>query len=273
MKIAELLQSLSGEFVQYVLVGGLAVQLHGFMRSTFDIDLVLAMNDGNLTRFIAVAKRYGLVPSIPVPIDTLRDANQIEQWHREKGMLAFALREPQIGGSVVDILVRPNVPFEQLMANAVAGELFAQKIWIASIDDLITMKRIANRANGHSKGAALENGTYCARSLSPTLSRKRARGQTNRCASFALTTNSISRRWRRSSVEKTRMFETEARARTMIPEKIMLGRLAQSEQMRDFFIQMWIQNPALAKQGGATVQNLLSQLAVADLEKNESDTF
>jgi hypothetical protein len=139
-----------------VLVGGLAVQLHGFMRSTFDIDLVLAMNDGNLTRFIAVAKRYGLVPSIPVPIDALRDANQIEQWHREKGMLAFALREPQIGGWVVDILVRPNVPFEQLMANAVAGELFAQKIWIASIDDLITMKRIANRAKDQLDIAALE---------------------------------------------------------------------------------------------------------------------
>jgi hypothetical protein len=156
MRIAELLQSLSGESVQYVLVGGLAVQLHGFMRSTFDIDLVLAMNDENLARFIAVAKRYGLVPSIPVPIDSLRDANQIEQWHREKGMLAFALREPQVGGSVVDILVRPNVPFEQLMANAVAGELFAQKIWIASIDDLITMKRIANRAKDQLDIAALE---------------------------------------------------------------------------------------------------------------------
>jgi hypothetical protein len=156
MRIAELLQSLSGESVQYVLVGGLAVQLHGFMRSTFDIDLVLAMNDENLARFIAVAKRYGLVPSIPVPIDSLRDANQIEQWHREKGMLAFALREPQVGGSVVDILVRPNVPFEQLMANAVAGELFAQKIWIASIDDLITMKLIANRAKDQLDIAALE---------------------------------------------------------------------------------------------------------------------
>ncbi|MDZ4201705.1 MAG: hypothetical protein U1C96_06115 [Gallionella sp.] len=37
MKTAELLQSLSEAQVQYVLVGGLAVQLHGFMRSTFDI--------------------------------------------------------------------------------------------------------------------------------------------------------------------------------------------------------------------------------------------
>lgn len=50
MKIAELLRSLSEGQVQYVLVGGLAVQLHGFMRSTFDVDLVLAMNDENLAR-------------------------------------------------------------------------------------------------------------------------------------------------------------------------------------------------------------------------------
>ncbi len=156
MKIAELLQSLSSEPVQYVLVGGLAVQLHGYMRSTFDIDLVLAMNDENLVRFIAVAKQYGLVPSIPVPIDSLRNANQIEQWYREKGMLAFALREPQIGGGVVDILVRPNVPFEQLKANAVVGELFAQKVWIASIDDLLTMKRVANRPKDRLDIMALE---------------------------------------------------------------------------------------------------------------------
>lgn len=46
MKTAELLQALSEGQVQYVLVGGIAVQLHGFMRSTFDIDLVLAIKRG-----------------------------------------------------------------------------------------------------------------------------------------------------------------------------------------------------------------------------------
>ncbi len=60
------------------------------------------------------------------------------------------------------------------------------------------------------------------------------------------------------------MFDATKRARTMIPEKIMLGRLAQSEQMRAFFIQVWMQNPALARQGGEKVQNLLSQLVVDD---------
>lgn len=46
----------------------------------------------------------------------------------------------------------------------------------------------------------------------------------------------------------------------VISEDLMLSRLAQSEQMREFFIQMWIQNPALAKQGGLKVKNLLLPL-------------
>ena len=156
MKTVELLQALSDGNVQYVLVGGLAVQLHGFMRATFDIDLVLAMDDGNLARFIDVAKRFGLKPGIPVPIDSLRDAGQIEQWHREKGMLAFSLREPQAAGSVVDVLVRPEISFETLMANAVKGALFGRLVLIASIDDLLAMKRAANRPKDQLDIVALE---------------------------------------------------------------------------------------------------------------------
>lgn len=62
------------------------------------------------------------------------------------------------------------------------------------------------------------------------------------------------------------MSEPDSHARAVIPEHLMLSRLAQSEQMREFFIEMWLQNPALAKQGGSKVQNLLSPLAVASTE-------
>lgn len=156
MKTTELIQSLSDAQIQYVLVGGLAVQLHGFLRATFDIDLVLAMNSENLARFIAVAKRYGLAPAIPVPVDSLANPDLIDQWHREKGMLAFSLREPQAGGSVVDVLVRPDVPFERLMANATMGELSGRRVPIASIPDLLAMKRAAGRPKDRLDVAALE---------------------------------------------------------------------------------------------------------------------
>ena len=48
------------------------------------------------------------------------------------------------------------------------------------------------------------------------------------------------------------------RSGTSIPEDVMLGRLAQSEQTRESFIQMWLQNPLLAKQAGRKVQDILS---------------
>lgn len=88
--------------------------------------------------------------------EQVQDAEQIGQWHREKGMLAFSLREAQPGGSVIDVLVRPELTFDTLIANAVTGSLSGRPISIASIDDLLAMKRIANRAKDQLDVAALE---------------------------------------------------------------------------------------------------------------------
>ncbi len=54
------------------------------------------------------------------------------------------------------------------------------------------------------------------------------------------------------------MSDTKPQSNKIIPEHLMLSRLAQSEQMREFFIQMWLQNPELAKQGGSKVRDILS---------------
>lgn len=154
--IPDILRALGDADVKFVLVGGFAVQLHGFVRTTIDLDVALAMDDENLARFITVARQFGLEPVIPVPLESLADSAKIEQWHREKGMIAFALREPQIGGSVVDVIVRPIVPFDELLARGIEVDLFDRKIKIAAIDDLVTMKRIAGRPKDRIDIEALE---------------------------------------------------------------------------------------------------------------------
>jgi len=67
------------------------------------------------------------------------------------------------------------------------------------------------------------------------------------------------------------VIESQNNVRVTIPEEIMLARLAQSEQMRAFFIEMWKQNPALAKQGGVRVQALLTPLGRVDAKEMGSE--
>ena len=60
------------------------------------------------------------------------------------------------------------------------------------------------------------------------------------------------------------MIEKQDRVCEIIPQEIMLARLEQSEQMSAFFIEVWKQNPALAKQGGEKVKNLMMPLEYVD---------
>ena len=52
----------------------------------------------------------------------------------------------------------------------------------------------------------------------------------------------------------------DARPRQYIPGALLLERLARADEMREFFVQMWLQNPALARQGGARVREIIAPL-------------
>jgi hypothetical protein len=140
MGIFDLIKLLAGKEIDFVLVGGLAVALQGYQRVTMDVDVVLAMDAGNLERFIAAARGAGLRPTIPVPIESLANPELIEQWHREKGMLAFSLRRPDAQATVLDVLVKPVVPYADLRRDALMVEMGTARVAVASIPHLIAMK-------------------------------------------------------------------------------------------------------------------------------------
>ncbi len=140
MRIFDLIKLLTEKEVDFVLVGGLAVALQGYQRVTMDVDVVLAMDAGNLERFIAGAREAGLRPTIPVPIESLARPELIEQWHREKGMLAFSLRGAAAQATVLDVLVKPIVPYADLRRDALMVTLGTSKVPVASIPHLIAMK-------------------------------------------------------------------------------------------------------------------------------------
>jgi hypothetical protein len=146
MNMFDLLKMLAESKVDFVLVGGLAVALHGYSRFTVDVDVVLAMDAENLRKFIAAAKQAGLSPSIPVPMESLTQPDLIEQWHREKGMLAFSLRTADIVPLVLDVLVKPVVPYAELRQQATLLDVGELQIAVASIEHLIAMKTGTDRS-------------------------------------------------------------------------------------------------------------------------------
>jgi len=57
----ELFRALDREKVRYLVVGGVAVNLHGIGRLTVDVDVMLALDSENLGRFVAVIRPGGAV--------------------------------------------------------------------------------------------------------------------------------------------------------------------------------------------------------------------
>jgi hypothetical protein len=153
----DLFGALGARNVRYVLVGGLALNLHGVERATMDIDLAVALERENLAAALAVAVDLDLVPVAPVPLEDAADPATLQRWRIEKNMIAFGLR-PRVGhGPVVDLLTSLPVPFATLAANAVIRSVAGVAIAVASIDDLIAMKRAAGRPLDLSDIEALES--------------------------------------------------------------------------------------------------------------------
>ena len=145
--------------VDYVLIGGLAISLHGIERATMDINVSVAMTPDNLSSLVEMARELGMTPVLPVALESLSDPEQLAQWHRERNLEAFALRAPGLSGVTLDVLLYPPVDYAQMRSRAVTFLAADVPIVVASIDDLIALKqrcRPPDRSCRHRTPQALE---------------------------------------------------------------------------------------------------------------------
>jgi predicted nucleotidyltransferase len=141
----DLFKQLNQYHVQYLLIGGLAISMHGIERTTMDIDITIAMNPENQENLILWAESLNLKPVLPVPLQSLRDIALLKQWQQERNLLAFALTTPEVAGVTIDILLFPPVDFTEMQQRATHFDIDQIDIPVASIDDLISLKQAAGR--------------------------------------------------------------------------------------------------------------------------------
>ena len=140
----QILNALHDHRVEFVIVGGVAAALHGGSRVTFDLDVVPSLTPESWQSAVDLLWGRGARPRIPEPLERIRDVEQVRRWRREKGMLALNFRTPD-GSTEVDLLVGESDAFDELKQRAVEVAVERRTFFVASIDDLIAMKRRAGR--------------------------------------------------------------------------------------------------------------------------------
>jgi predicted nucleotidyltransferase len=154
--IEQVLAALNAAEVRYLVVGGVAVVLHGHLRTTADLDLVVALDPSNAGRAIRALEALGFVPRAPVPAAQFADAAARAAWVADKGLTVFSLWSDQVAGLEVDLFVEAPFDFDAAYARAVRVALDATTTTVVALDDLLVMKRAAGRPQDLSDAEALE---------------------------------------------------------------------------------------------------------------------
>ncbi len=143
--VATILRALNEADVRYLIVGGIAVVAHGYVRYTADLDIVLHLERENILRAMNALTRIGYQPSIPVrPTDLANDSLR-KSWKEEKGMLVFQVINLQRTDTRLDIFVTEPFDFEVEFAQAKWEDVGGTAAPVLRVQSLIEMKRAAGR--------------------------------------------------------------------------------------------------------------------------------
>ena len=136
--------------VRYLVAGGVAVNAHGYVRLTQDVDLVIQLKPDNIRSAFEALAGLGYRPTVPVTADQFADPAQRARWVREKGMQVLNFHSELHRPFTVDVFVTEPFDFEREYDAAMQGELApGLTVRFVSIPALIAMKQLANRPRDH----------------------------------------------------------------------------------------------------------------------------
>ena len=140
-EFVDALETLAKHRVRFVLIGGLGGRLRGSTTVTDDVDVCYARDGENLERMARALKElHAILRGAPRDVPFLLDARTLEMGDN------FTF---DTDAGTLDIVGHPSgIPggYEELERTADEMSLgFGLKVRVASIDDLIRMKRAAGR--------------------------------------------------------------------------------------------------------------------------------
>ena len=151
MLIAEVARALVEAGVRFGVAGGFAVALHGAVRGTIDLDLVLALDRENYEAAEAALLSLGFVARLPVQAHEIFDNRR--DYIDQRNLVAWSFVDPRDPSRLVDIIITWEEPHVPTVDKMLTGEA----IPVLSKDRLIEMKRRSGRPQDWADIRALEH--------------------------------------------------------------------------------------------------------------------
>lgn len=149
MKLSDfeaIIKALNSAQVRYLVAGGLAVNAHGYVRLTMDVDLVIALEPGNIRQAFHAMAAIGYQPTVPVDAEAFAQADQRRDWRETKGMRVLNFFSDEHPLTSLDVFVEEPFDFSAELALAHVDELRpGLEARFVSLPTLIRMKETAGR--------------------------------------------------------------------------------------------------------------------------------
>jgi hypothetical protein len=144
--VETIVRTLNAAQVQYLIVGGLAVNAHGFVRLTRDVDIVLHLEPANAERGLSALLAAGWQLAIPEKPAAFADAVLRERWRTEKNMIVLKLWSDVHRRTPIDVFVYEPFDFAAEWARAERLEICPGVLApVVSLATLLEMKKTAGR--------------------------------------------------------------------------------------------------------------------------------
>ena len=150
MLLKRLVDTLARHGIEYALVGGYAVALHGAVRGTVDIDLIIDIDIDSLTRTEKALNVIGLQSRLPITPEELFQFR--DEYIRNRNLKAWSFVNPSDPTEMVDIVITDDLKGKKTVTRML-GET---KVTVLGLSDLINMKKRSGRPQDLEDVAALE---------------------------------------------------------------------------------------------------------------------
>ncbi len=141
----EVFRKLKDKKINYLVVGGIAVALHGAPRFTGDADIALQLVPDNIEKFLLALEELDYAPKVPINPKDFADPKKRARWIKEKGMKVLSFWNTKDSLKLIDVFVANPIDFQEMAKEKIVKTAAGIEIPIPSLRHLIKLKRIAGR--------------------------------------------------------------------------------------------------------------------------------